>query len=89
MNQYVKVDFLQGVAFQEPTVYVKFSNIYELSLLQTTCRNLNPNPDGWGVYDSRNLKQTHLKMGRSKNVFYPSYIPHKMYYNYILLKVFI
>jgi hypothetical protein len=42
-----------------------------------------------GIYDSRNFEEIQLKMAWSKNIFYATSIPHKMYYNYILLKVFI
>jgi hypothetical protein len=50
---------------------------------------LNPYPDGWGVYDSRNFEEMQLKMTWSKNIFYLISIPQKMVHNYILLKVFI
>jgi hypothetical protein len=43
-----------------------------------------------GVFDSRNFEQIQLKMAWSKNIFtlFRS-ILHKMYWNYILLKVFV
>jgi hypothetical protein len=41
------------------------------------------------VYDSQNFKHKQLKMAWSKKTFYPRSIPHKMCYNYILLKIFV
>jgi hypothetical protein len=40
-----------------------------------------------GVYDSPNFKEKQLKMAWSKTISCPGSIPHKMYYNYTLLKV--
>ncbi len=38
------------------------------------------------IYDSQNLEKIQLKMAWSKKIC-PRSIPHKMFYNYILLKV--
>jgi hypothetical protein len=42
-----------------------------------------------GKYDSKNFEQIQLKMSWSKNICLPRSIPHKIFKNYILLKVFI
>ncbi len=42
-----------------------------------------------GTYDSLNFEQIQLKLARSKKNFNPWSIPHKMFYNHILFKVFI
>jgi hypothetical protein len=42
-----------------------------------------------GKYDPKNFEQIQLKMSWSKNICLPRSIPHKMFKNFILLKVFI
>ncbi len=40
--------------------------------------HINPNPDGWGLYDSRNFEKKQVKMAWNKNTFYPRSIAYKM-----------
>ncbi len=40
-----------------------------------------------GIYEARNFEQIQPKMVRNKKIF-NLHLPHKMYLNYILLKVF-